>query len=181
MSNCPRSSQVGRGTIVRRIGQQMSEEVFGALIKYVQMRCQVEEFFVRYRNESLELSRRARELQTEWTRSEPYSRDQIRAWRAIPRFESYVGEAQKIVTPSNERQSHEIQEVKNRIQSLQEGSQQNLVPLLDQLYENDERRLTSDIAPMFELLEEARSYIDQGEALLREIIAGRKPKRFWKT
>jgi hypothetical protein len=168
-------------TITSRIGERMSEEVFGAIVKYVQTRCRVEETLIRYRNESFELSRRARELDAEWTRTGPHSQEQNRARQEIPRFESYVGEARKILTPSDERQSREIEEVRSLIQLLQGEGHLDPIPLLDQLYENDERRLTSDIAAMFELLEEARSYIDQSEAILKGSVGRRSPSRFWKS
>lgn len=94
-----------------------------------------------------------------------------------------LAKAQVIQSASNERQSREIERVRSLTQLLQVESQPNLVPLLNQLLENDERRLGSDITAMREILDEAVRDLDRGEALVREVAANRSsksPRRFWK-
>ncbi len=158
----------------------MSDEVISALVKYVQTRCLVDEALLEIRILTIDISRRARELDAEWKRSGPHSAVQIRAMELIPKVKSMLARAQEIQAPLNERQSREIERVRSLSQLLQGESHPNPIPLLNQLLENDERRLDSDIAAMRELLEEAGRDVDKGEELARETVARHSSKRFWK-
>ena len=151
----------------------MSDEVFRALVKYVETRCLVDEALIQLRVQTVDIANRARALDANWKKSAPHSSDQTRAMELIPRVNSVLLKAQEIQFELNDRQSIEIKSIRSLIQDLQANSAPDPMPLLNRLLENDERRLRSDIAAMGELLGLAEGDLAKGEDFVRTILASR--------
>jgi hypothetical protein len=156
----------------------MTDDVINSLILYVRTKCRVDECLIELRNETMYISQRARNLDSRWKATGPHSPGQIHAMELIPKATSMLAQAQEVQSALNERQSIELAEIKSMANSLEIETEPNPVPLLTRLWENDEKRLTSDLASMRKLLDGAQRDLDELAAFVDETLGEPTSKRF---